>query len=205
MIKIYKRLIALFLICCLSPLLVAAEDPHVAVTRSTEHLLSKLKEIQPLYNTDKAAFFKALDEGISGFIDFEHFSKRVMAKYYRRATPEQRSAFIEVFRASLIVTYGEALIGFDNQNIEIVPPTIKHKNSNKTPNKSKVDLKVYGKDGAVYKVTYKLRRTEDVWKLYNLTIEAFNVGLQFRSQFKAQMEKNNQNIDAVIDNWMIDE
>ena len=70
--------------------------------------------------------------------------------------------------------------------------------------RASIDLLVYGQGGAQYTINYSLGLVDDVWKLRNITIEGINVGLQFRSQFAAYMQKYKNNIDLVIDNWVVD-
>ena len=63
---------------------------------------------------------------------------------------------------------------------------------------------MHGQAGAQYTVNDSLGLVDDVWKLRNITIEGINIGLQFRSQFAAYMHKFRNNIDLVIDNWVVD-
>lgn len=178
----------------------AAGNPHTAVKVATEDLLSRLVQVIPIYESEPAAFYKEVDGSLAPFIDFDGFSRSVMAKFYKRASPEQRKEFASIFRASLIETYAKALVSFDNQEVEVLKPTKKQKK----PNKAAITLKVTGKDGSVFLVDYSLKIVDDKWKLSNLRINGINVGLQFKSQFKAAMDNNKQDIDIVISKWSLD-
>jgi len=46
---------------------------------------------------------------------------------------------------------------------------------------------------------------EKRWLLRNVIINGINIGLQFRSQFNAYMQKYRGDIDLVIENWSLDE
>ena len=41
----------------------------------------------------------------------------------------------------------------------------------------------------------------DEWKLKNLSLAGINLGRQYYTQFAALMAQNNNDIDAVLDNW----
>ena len=41
----------------------------------------------------------------------------------------------------------------------------------------------------------------DEWKLKNLSLVGINLGRQYFTQFSALMGQNNNDIDAVLDNW----
>lgn len=179
----------------------AAPSAYEAVTSATDDLLQKLKDVQPLYESNPEEFYREVDSSLAPFIDFQGFSRGVMAKYYRRATPEQREKFSLQFRDSLIRTYSKALMEFDNQKVVVSKDT----SAGGNPTKPSVHLAIHGSNGAVYPVEYSMVMVDGVWKLRNVVIEGINIGLQFRSQFSANMQRHRNNVDAVIENWRVDE
>ncbi|MCB1646605.1 MAG: ABC transporter substrate-binding protein [Pseudomonadales bacterium] len=177
-----------------------AEDATAAVQKATDVLLTKLVEVQPVYESDPDRFFAEVDSALAPFVDFEGFSRGVMAKYYRRATDDQKQRFEETFRDGLIRTYAKALVEFDNQQVVVKEGT----SPAGEPDRASVDIEIQGKGGDVYVVNYSLRNVEGKWMLRNVTIEGINIGLQFRSQFGAYMQQYRNNIDKVIENWTVD-
>lgn len=172
------------------------QDPYTAVKSATDRLLSRLVEVQPIYKTDPEKFYSEIQKSLSPFIDFDGFSKGVMAKYYRRANQKQRDQFADKFQQELIRTYSNALVKFNNEKVEIEPLAVPPDDGRAT-----VDLKVYGSDGTIYPVQYSLALVDGSWKLRNVVINGINIGLQFRSQFANYMQKYHDNIDDVIANW----
>ncbi|MEJ6591986.1 MAG: ABC transporter substrate-binding protein [SAR86 cluster bacterium] len=199
-----KNLTKLGLLCCCLFLGVSAlasiKPAQQAVQEATDQLLARLVQIQPLYVGDPDQFFAEVDVTLGPFVDFSGFSKGVMAKYYRRATDAQKTRFETVFRRGLVRTYAKALVEFDNQRVEFVDSTA----AESEPDRASVDLKIYGQEGAIYAVNYNLVLLGSDWKLRNVTIEGINIGLQFRSQFAAYMDKFGNDIDKVINNWSVD-
>ncbi|MBQ76629.1 MAG: toluene tolerance protein [Gammaproteobacteria bacterium] len=178
----------------------ALPSPYESVKTVTDSLLEKLVEIQPYYESDSERFFREIETSLGPFIDFKGFSRGVMAKYYRRASEQQKDRFVSVFQSSLIHTYATALVEFDNQQV-----VVKESNApQKDPKKARVNLEVTGNDGTVYPVEYSLVLIDGDWKLRNLVINGINIGLQFRSQFSAYMQQHKNNIDKVIENWKVD-
>ncbi|MDH5738448.1 MAG: ABC transporter substrate-binding protein [Gammaproteobacteria bacterium] len=167
-----------------------------AVKHNTQRLTTKLLEIKPMYEADKEGFYNEVDATLSPLIDFDGFSRGVMAKYYRLASENQRQSFSRKFKDGLIRTYAEAMVEFDNQKIEVLSET-----PGKKPGRSTVKLAFYGNNGTIYPIEYSMVQVEDQWLLRNVVINGINVGLQFKSQFVAYMEKYHDNIDEVIANW----
>jgi phospholipid transport system substrate-binding protein len=202
------RVILSFLLCMAvvndRSALAASPDSSVSayetVKSVTDELLARLIVVQPLYESDQEKYFQEIDLSLAPFVDFGGFSRGVMAKYYRRASDEQKSQFVVTFRTALIRTYSKALAEFDNEQIIV----LEDDKPQKDPNKARVSLEVHAKDGAIYLIEYSLVWMDEKWKLRNIVIEGINIGLQFRSQFSASMQEHKNDMDSVIQNWNVD-
>ena len=175
-------------------------DAYASVQQTTDVLLSKLREVQPLYKENPDAFFSAVDEALAPFVDFEGFAQGVMAKYYKRATTEQKAQFYQTFRKSLIETYAKALVEFDNQKVDVLRP----EKPSSRPGRETVRLDIHGKDGITYHVDYTLTLKNNTWLLRNVIVNGINIGLQFRSQFAASMQRHRGDIGKVVQSWSSD-
>jgi len=173
-------------------------SPYESVKTTTEALLVKLVEIQPLYESDQERFFQEVRGSLEPVMDFKGFARGVMAKYYRRADPEQIDQFAIVFKEALIRTYATALVEFDNQKVDVKQDSVQQDGD-----RASIRLEVFGQDGTVYPVDYTLIYEDGTWKLRNIVVNGINLGLQFRSQFSAYMQKYRNDIDAVIANWNV--
>jgi|DEB0MinimDraft_6_1074348.scaffolds.fasta_scaffold55944_1 phospholipid transport system substrate-binding protein len=196
-------LLACLLLCLPHAVGAAGAAPlsaYESVQQSTDELLARLREVQPVYEQDPERFFSEVEAALSPYIDFEGFSKRVMARHYRQATETQQQAFEVKFREALIRTYATALLEFDNQRVEVKAPT----RPEKSPERATIELEVHARSGAVYPVQYQLGLEQDRWLLRNVVINGINIGLQFRTQFDAYMQKHRGDIDEVIANWAVD-
>jgi len=177
------------------------ETAYESVQESTDLLLARLVEVQPIYESDPDNFFAEVQNALEPYVDFVGFAKGVMAKHYRAASPEQQMAFVERFKESLIGTYVSALVEFDNERVIVLEPKV----AQKKENRAVIMLEVYAKSGTIYPVQYQLERNDEGrWMLRNVIINGINIGLQFRSQFNAYMQKYQRNVDKVIENWSVD-
>ncbi len=82
----------------------------------------------------------------------------------------------------------------------MVPPSTPEQ----TDDRATIDLEIHTKSGTIYPVQYQLELIDGRWMLRNVIINGINIGLQFRSQFNAYMQKYKKNIDKVIENWSVD-
>lgn len=180
----------------------AASDDELAtyVDDNTQKLVQRLNEEKGLYQEDPEAFFDEMDEALTGFVDFRRIAARVMGRYARQASPEQRDEFVARFKRSLFDSYAQALIsnssGFE---IEVREAQINPRNEDR----ASVNLLVTSEGGNRYQVTYSMYRQDesDDWLMENVIVEGVNIGLAFRDRFTQEMESRRGDVDAVIDNW----
>jgi phospholipid transport system substrate-binding protein len=171
---------------------------HDSVRQAMDLLLRTLVEAKPIYTEDPEKFFEQVDGALSPYIDFDRFSRGVMAKHYRKATPEQRERFKDIFKQDLMRTYAKALVAFDNEKVEVLPPG---KKKPKRPDERAVKMEIHGKSGAIYPIQYSMVRSGGDWKLKNVIVEGINIGLAFRNKFAESMDRNRRDIDKVIEAW----
>lgn len=181
---------------------VSAEE---AVDQYISGLLEVLSEVQPLYKTDPEAYFSAVENTLSEFVDFREVARGVMAKYGQGpngATPEQLDRFADVFRSSLVEFYGSALAEYGGVEYEIADNT-QVSDDGRAAN---VRMSVLGNDGNRIEVQYTMfLNGDDEWKLRNLYVEGVNLRRQYYSRFDNLMTRNDYDIDRVIDLWQIEE
>ena len=80
-----------------------AEDLRNYVDENTQRLVEKLNEERGLYERDPEAFYESMDKALTDFVDFRRIAARVMGRYARQTTPEQRDEFVVKFKRSLFV------------------------------------------------------------------------------------------------------
>jgi phospholipid transport system substrate-binding protein len=188
--------------CVLAAEAVAGEiTPEAAVESYISDLLSEIKTIQPLYETNKEAYFEGVESALDEFVDFKEVARGVMAKYGtgpNGANDEQMTRFAEVFKSSLVQFYGNALASYGGVVFEIVPPV----EPSTDPDNANVVMNIVDDSGGKFEVQYTMyKNPASIWKLKNLYIEGVNLRRQYYSQFDSMMMSNNYDIDKVIDSW----
>jgi len=178
----------------------AATDARAAIQTTTDQLLAVIKDGKGYFDTDPERFYQAVQKVLDPAIDFDTFSRGVMAVNYKKATPTQRDQFEATFKSGLIRTYGKALLSFTDEKISVLPAD----RPQTQPDKDSVKTEIVSKEGKVYPVIYSMRLDKDgVWRVYNIIINGINIGLTYRNQFSTSMKapENHGNLDAVISAW----
>ena len=174
------------------------EDLKRYVDENTQKLVQKLNAEKGVYEKDPEAFYASMDETLQEFVDFRRIAARVMGRYARQTTPEQRDAFVEKFKRSLFDSYAQALVSAEDFEIIVKEATILPQNEDR----ASVEMELISASGNRYPVTYSMYRTgDDRWMMENVIVEGVNIGLAFRDRFAQEMEENRGQVQAVIDGW----
>ncbi len=175
-----------------------AEELREYVDVNTQKLVQKLNEKRGLYESDPEAFYRSMDEALTDFVDFRRIAARVMGRYARQTTPEQRDEFVEKFKRSLFDSYAKALVDAEDFEINVKEATILPRDEGR----ASVELEVISSSGNRYPVVYSMYRNgEGQWLMENVIVEGVNIGLAFRDRFSQEMEENRGQIQVVIDGW----
>ena len=177
----------------------SANSPHELIRQTSDQLIKVIKDGKTYFDKDPDRFYRSVQDVLEPVVDFDSFSKGVMAVNYKRATPEQRERFRKTFKYGLIHTYAKALLNYGDEKIEVLPAT----RPPREPDRDSVIMNVWSQ-GKAYPVEYSMHRDDDgKWQMGNIIINGINIGLTYRNQFATQMSapENNGDIDKVIDAW----
>lgn len=182
-----------------SPLLAQeTRSPWQVVEAGIADLTQVFEGNKALYEQQPEQFYAALSQAMEPYVDFRYISARVMGgRYFRVATPEQRSRFAQVFQNTLVRTFGKGLMSFDYREFDLV---IRDRAA-RFEDQDNVELDVVAADGKRYPVVFTLRKDKDEWKIINIIVNGVNLGLTFNSQFDRAMREHNRDFDRVIDTW----
>lgn len=146
---------------------------------------------------DPALLEERVNSILTGVVDFDDFSKKVMGKYYRRASPEQRARFANVTKDTLLKTYGTSLLELDADRINVLPLGPQGRGR-----ETKVDVDFQMEAGGMLNISFYMEETKTGnWMLSNVVINNINFGLTFRKQFGVMMQQNKNDIELAISAW----
>ncbi|MGC3872044.1 MlaC/ttg2D family ABC transporter substrate-binding protein [Halomonas sp. GXIMD04776] len=174
----------------------AQSSPVQTIRDSTDALMSKIEGRRDYFQQHPDELEALVDDSLEDIADFRYIGASVMGRYFRNATPEQRSRFADTFRQTLIDTYAKGLVTFDYRDIRVLDSQ-----GVSSGDQASVDMEVVGNNGEVYPVSYSLRQNDEQWKVVNVIVNGINLGLTFRNQFDQAMRDNNRDYDAVINGW----
>tara|TARA_Y100000768_G_C23982533_1_gene686706 strand:+ start:960 stop:1568 length:609 start_codon:yes stop_codon:yes gene_type:complete len=171
---------------------------HEYAERTHNNIIEIIQTKNQLFLDDPELFTKEISDAFSPIVDFKRIAKNVMGKYAKKASTKQMVAFSEAFENSLLDTYASTLVEFKDEKINVLIP----KEPTKSRTKARVNIEIVT-SSKVYPGRYTMYAdTRGNWKIINIEINGMNLGKIFRNQFYSLMEKNQEDIDLVIEKWV---
>ena len=201
MLNALKNYFPFFFILSISLLSWSEEDPYVFIDSNAQKMVKVLTKDVDLFESDRQLYENKIKEIFEPMIDFRRVAASVMGKkYYLMASKDERAEFVNIFKDSLLDTYAETLAQWGDSLISTEFPI-----SNLNIEIKSVEVRQTLDTGSSkYPISYKLRRSDDGWKIVNIIINGVNLGLTFRNQFQALAVSHEENIEITLKNWVSD-
>ena len=174
------------------------------VRDNTLTLVDRLDDIRTLYGEDREGFYTKMDEALGEFVAFRRVAARVMGRYARQTTREERDEFVHAFRRSLYDAYGGAAASVSSSDFELRVEEVAI--NPRDSDRATANLKIITHEGDRYGIAYSMYRSDDDrWLVENIIVEGVNIGLAFRDHFNQQIRKYDGDVQKVISNWSVED
>ena len=169
------------------------------IVKNSSHLVALLESERKYYTDDPQRFYASMEDALSEVVDFKRITLRVMGKYARRSTKEQRRDFLRVFKQSLFKAYSKALVESGDFELNILTAKI----NSRSNTRATVGLEIVSDSGNRYPVVYAMYHNKKTkkWLVENVIVSGVNIGLAFRDRFEQQMRLHKNDIGKVVAGW----
>ncbi len=175
----------------LTPLAFAADEaPDALVQRVSGHVMDTIKADAAIQNGDVARIVSLVDTEIMPHVNFTRMTSSAVGRFWRQATPEQQKALQAEFKLLLVRTYAGALGEVKDQSLSFRPTRFRPEDTDVV-----VRSQVRGR-GEPIQLDYRLEKTGEGWKIYDLNVLGIWLVDTYRSQFAQEI--NSKGIDGLI-------
>src|SRR5208283_5855049 len=151
----------------------AAETPRTVVQVKAQ----KVVEILNSGASDDEKI-RRLEEVAYATIDFDTVCRLVLAKNWKKFTPEQRQQFQGEFKRAFTVSYGRRIGQFGQEKVIIL-------GERQEPlGDATVQSRIVGGKAGDTKVDYRLRQKDGTWYMIDVTVEGVSIVSSYRTQFQ---------------------
>jgi phospholipid transport system substrate-binding protein len=174
-----------------SAALAADEAPDALIKRVSQDVLNTVKSDKEIQNGNRKKIVELVENKIFPYVDFEKTTAMTAGRYWRQATPEQQQNLAKEFRLLLINTYAVAIAKAKNNQIKFKP-------FRGSPNDADVEVRsqVLQPGNEPIELDYRLEKTPNGWKIYDLNILGAWLIETYKQTFSSEISKSG--IDGLI-------
>ncbi|MBA4212972.1 MAG: hypothetical protein C0449_07805 [Polaromonas sp.] len=186
----FSRLFAVLAVAS-SPLVFAeVEAPDVLVQRISGEVMAAVKADPAIQKGDVNRIVALVDSKIMPSVNFSRMTASAVGRFWRQATPAQQKQLQDEFKTLLVRTYAGALGEVKDQTLSFRPLRARPEDTEVV-----VRSEVRGR-GEPIQLDYRLEKTPDGWKIYDLNVLGVWLVETYRTQFAQEI--NTRGIDGLI-------
>jgi phospholipid transport system substrate-binding protein len=170
----------------------ATDSARELVVNVSNQVIQALKNEPELAQRNPNAIYKLLNQIVAPHFDFDATAKLVLGRYWRDANPQQRQRFIQEFRMHLVQFYAVSRAKYKDQKIEYKPLR-----APAADNEVVVRTDVQQQAGQPIPIDYRMHRTGNEWKVYDVTVDGVSMVASNRSGFAEEIRQGG--IDKLTD------
>jgi phospholipid transport system substrate-binding protein len=192
--KILKKLFAVVVtagVLAFSGPVAAQEAPDVLVKRISLEVVDAAKADKEIQAGNQKRVLDLVEAKILPYIDFQRMTSLAAGRFWREATPEQKSQLTNEFRSLLVYTYSGAISQIKDQKLEFKP-------MRSEPGDTEVEVRsqVVQPRGEPLQLNYRLEKVGSGWKIYDVNVLGAWLVETYKGNFAAEISKGG--VDGLI-------
>ncbi len=160
-----------------------AESPNDVVQAAADALAVALDGRKDELAGDRDALYAMVDDILLPIFDRRYAAQLVLGKHWRNASDDEREDFVEAFYGSLLRKYGDGVLQFNQDSLQILPFR-----GDDTKPRATVKTIVRLDNGTKVPVNYGVVKRESGWMMFDITIEGISYVRNFRTELNAEIQ-----------------
>lgn len=168
-----RRLLVLFAV--LTFLLTSQAWATTGPSQKIQEIVNSVLAVLNQADLDYASKRQQVSGLVQSHLDIQSLSQRTLGVYWKRATPEQRERFAQLFVQILEMTYLNRIEDYSGGRVDYLNERVKD-------DKAIVDTQ-FVSDTLEIPVQYKMIRQKGDWQIYDVVIENVSLVRNYRSSY----------------------
>ena len=169
----------------------AAQQGPVEVLQSMTNTLEEIVKQDPDVIYDQQRLRVIAHEVVLPHVDMRTMSRWVLGKNWRKATPEQRDAFVIEFQELLLSSYLRQVKTYDEEVARFLPLRGGQKKG-----RAVVNAEIDQRNGPVIHVIFRMHQVKTEWLIFDVSVEGISLVATHRSSFNSEIR--NSGLDELI-------
>jgi len=165
--------------------------PDKFIESVSNRALERIRNDPAIASGDTTRVLRFVDEEIMPHVNFERMTSLAVGRPWRQATPDQQRDLIEQFRLLLVRTYSGALSQASDKSVRLRPMR-----GDAAASEVLVRSELVGARGDPLQIDYRLERSGQGWKIYDVNVLGIWIVQTYRDQFS--QEASAKGLDGLI-------
>ena len=163
----------------------AVESPVILLERTSAQVIKILRDDHELLKNEPERIYKIIDDYILPHLDEVTMAKLALGKNWKKATKQQKRAFVDEFKNLLVRTYSKSLIEYKDNEIRYFPVKL-------APGtyKTSIRAEITQPGGPPIPMAYRMRLKNNAWKVYDIKIDGISLVTSYRGTFTQEIRKS---------------
>ncbi|WP_235837948.1 MlaC/ttg2D family ABC transporter substrate-binding protein [Chitinasiproducens palmae] len=167
-----------------------ASAPDVLIRTMADDILRSVKADPQVKAGNIHRITQLVDEKLLPYADFQRTTRLALGRYWRQATPAQQKEISKQFEMLLIHTYAGATAKVSDQTVDVKPLRAA---ADATDVVVRTEVTNQGRP---YEVDYRLAKTPNGWRIYDVNVLGAWLIEAYRQQFASVIAQ--QGIDGLL-------
>jgi phospholipid transport system substrate-binding protein len=161
------------------------------IKRISQEILDLAKTDQQIKAGNQQHILEVVQSKIIPHVNFQRMTAMASGRFWREATPQQQAALTSEFRMLLVYTYSGAITQIRNQRLDFKPLRAELDDT-----EVEVRTSVVQSRGEPMQLNYRLEKTANGWKIYDVNILGAWLVETYKGSFATEIGKSG--IDGLI-------
>ena len=159
--------------------------PEQLIRDTADQVLAAIKTNAAQYRESPDKLYALVDQVVLPHFDFDAMTDLALGRHKDEIDAIHKPLVTSEFRALLVRTYGKALLEYNDQTIRFLPME-----GAEADGEVIVKSEVEQQGGFPIPLDYRLRQTDQGWKVFDISVDGISLVTNYRSSFARQIKKN---------------
>ena len=169
----------------------AATVPENLIRETSDRVIADIKANRETYRQEPAKIYRLVDTVVLPHFDFSAMTDLALGNYKDQVSAAQRPTIVNEFRQLLVRTYSSALLEYTDQELTYLPLE-----GSIEDGRVVVRTEIAQAGGFPIPIDYSLRRGDDGWKVFDISVDQVSLVTNYRSSFARAIKKDG--VDGLI-------
>ncbi|HUL29173.1 MAG TPA: ABC transporter substrate-binding protein [Thermodesulfobacteriota bacterium] len=162
---------------------VLATDPMEEMKQTTEKILSIVTNTGLKSPSKASERGRLIRQAVDERFDWEEMARRALATHWAKRTAEEKKEFVGLFADLLDHTYMKKVEDYNGEKVS-------YEGETKEGDYAAVKVKIVTQKDKDIPVEYRLKKKENGWLIYDVSIEGVSLINNYRTQFNSIVQQS---------------